>query len=101
MPWGSLEEATTTVPSIESRPRRRLPSRHLSELLASPDLLRPVFQPILSLAAGTVVGHEGFSRFDIGTRRSPESWFAEATRAGLGADLQAMAIRRILGSAGE
>jgi EAL domain-containing protein (putative c-di-GMP-specific phosphodiesterase class I) len=69
--------------------------------LESPDLLRPVFQPILSLATGTVVGHEGFSRFGFGPRRSPEPWFAEATRAGLGAEFQALAIRRILGIAAQ
>ena len=80
---------------------RGLLSRQLSVLLASPHLLRPVFQPILSLATGTIVGYEGFSRFEIEPRRSPEPWFAAATRAGVGAELQAMAIRRILGVAAQ
>lgn len=76
-------------------------SRHVSELLESPDLLRPVFQPILSLATGTVVGYEGLSRFAVELRQPPDRWFAEATRAGMGADLQAMAIGRILGVAAQ
>jgi EAL domain-containing protein (putative c-di-GMP-specific phosphodiesterase class I) len=92
---------TITGSSHESRPERGLLSRHLAELLESPDLLRPVFQPIVSLTAGTVVGYEGFSRFAIGPHRSPEPWFMEATRAGLGGEVQALAIRRILGLAAQ
>src|SRR3990170_1379029 len=95
------EGMTITVSAHESRRTRGLPSRQLTELLASPHLLRPVFQPILSLATGTIVGYEGFSRFEIEPRRSPEPWFAEATRAGVGAELQAMAIWRILGVAAQ
>src|SRR3990172_7943116 len=95
------EGMTITVSAHESRRTRGLHSRRLSELLASPHLLRPAFQPILSLATGTIVGYEGFSRFEIEPRRSPEPWFAEATRAGVGAELQAMAIRRILGVAAQ
>jgi len=95
------EGMTITVSAHESRRTRGLLSRQLTELLASPHLLRPVFQPILSLATGTIVGYEGFSRFEIEPRRSPEPWFAEATRAGVGAELQAMAIRRILGVAAQ
>ena len=73
----------------------------MSELVDSPDLIRPVFQPIMSLASGTVVGYEGFSRFAISPRRPPDEWFAEASRHGLGAALQAHAISRILGATAE
>ncbi len=93
-----MEGTTISVLSHESRQTRALLDRQLSEVLASPDLLRPVFQPILSLAAGTVVGFEGFSRFGILPRRPPDAWFAEATRRGMGAELQAHAINRILAS---
>ena len=65
-------------------------------MLATPELLRPVFQPILSLVAGSVVGYEAFSRFATEPVRPPERWFAEATRVGLGPELQALAIERIL-----
>ena len=68
-------------------------------MLATPDLLRPVFQPILSLVAGNVVGYEAFSRFATEPVRPPERWFAEATRVGLGPELQALAIERILAAA--
>ena len=73
--------------------------RHLSAVLKAPALLRPVFQPIFSIASGSVVGYEGFSRFEIGPYRAPDVWFSEAARVGAGSDLQALAIRRILGVA--
>ncbi|HSO29197.1 MAG TPA: EAL domain-containing protein [Candidatus Sulfomarinibacteraceae bacterium] len=58
-----------------------------------------MFQPILSLADGFVVGYEGFSRFAARPIRSPDRWFAEAIRVGLGPELQALAIRRIVDAA--
>ena len=48
-----------------------------------------------------MVGYEGFSRFAISPRWPPNAWFAEATRAGMGAELQAHAISRILSTAAE
>ena len=89
------------MPSHDTEPTPALLSRHLSDLLESPDLLRPVFQPILSLASGSVVGYEGLSRFALELRRPTEHLFVEATRSGVGAELQAMAIRRILGVAAQ
>ena len=70
--------------------------RHLTSVLNAPTLLRPVFQPIFSITTGTVVGYEGFSRFEIGPSRAPDVWFSEAARVGAGSDLQGLAIRRIL-----
>ena len=95
----SLRGLTITVPSRAPRAARGLLRGHVAELLESPHLLRPVFQPILSLATGTVVGYEGLSRFEMKPRRPPEAWFAEASSIGLGAELQALALRRILGFA--
>jgi EAL domain-containing protein (putative c-di-GMP-specific phosphodiesterase class I) len=81
------------------RPREVEARRRIVGLLATPDLIRPAFQPILSLTNGAVVGYEGFSRFATGPVRSPDRWFAEATRVGLGPELQAVAIERILAAA--
>jgi EAL domain-containing protein (putative c-di-GMP-specific phosphodiesterase class I) len=50
-----------------------------------------VFQPIVELQTGKTVGYEALSRFGTGT---PDAWFADATRAGLGAELELKAIRR-------
>jgi EAL domain-containing protein (putative c-di-GMP-specific phosphodiesterase class I) len=95
----SLEGAISSVLSAEPRRTRQHVVQLLAALLQDPASLRPVFQPILSLASGAVVGYEGFSRFASVPRRPPDAWFAEATRVGLGAELQAHAIRRILGAA--
>lgn len=83
-----------------SRPRHVTGAgRRVAELLTAPEAHRPVFQPILSLTTGAVVGYEGFSRFATEPLRPPDHWFAEATRVGLGAELQALAIDRLLGEA--
>jgi EAL domain-containing protein (putative c-di-GMP-specific phosphodiesterase class I) len=63
-------------------------------LLADPEDLTVVFQPIVDLASATVAGYEALSRFP-GTA-APEVWFAAAADAGLGAQLEALAISRAL-----
>ena len=73
-----------------------LVERQVSELLTTPGTIRPVFQPILSLASGVVVGYEALSRFASSPRGSPDAWFAAASSVGMGAALQAHAIDRIL-----
>jgi EAL domain-containing protein (putative c-di-GMP-specific phosphodiesterase class I) len=66
----------------------------LRPLLASPDDLTLVFQPIVDVAAATVAGYEALSRFP-GTA-TPDVWFAAAAEAGLGAELEALAIAKAL-----
>jgi EAL domain-containing protein (putative c-di-GMP-specific phosphodiesterase class I) len=76
--WGTREQ---TLP--DCRP-----------LLADPDDLTLVFQPIVDLAAARVAGYEALSRFP-GTA-TPDVWFAAADDAGLGAELEALAIGKAL-----
>ncbi|MCD5315883.1 EAL domain-containing protein [Kineosporia babensis] len=52
-----------------------------------------VFQPIVDVARGTVAGYESLIRFPGYEVRNPETWFAAAHEAGVGADLQATALR--------
>lgn len=81
--------------------------RHADELAAARDhrqardriqsvlerqALTVVFQPIVELATGRVVGAEALSRFPDLPSRTPDVWFAEASRVGLGAELELMAI---------
>ncbi len=57
---------------------------------------RMVFQPIMSLTNGETVGVEALARFDALPARGPDEWLADAHRAGVGAQLEATAIRRAL-----
>jgi EAL domain-containing protein (putative c-di-GMP-specific phosphodiesterase class I) len=63
-------------------------------LLADPDDLTLVFQPIVDLAGATVAGYEALSRFP-GTA-GPDVWFAAAAEAGMAAELEALAIAKAL-----
>jgi PAS domain S-box-containing protein len=47
---------------------------------------RTVFQPIVELESGAVVGYEALTRFDDGTR--PDLRFADAIAVGMGPDLE-------------
>jgi EAL domain-containing protein (putative c-di-GMP-specific phosphodiesterase class I) len=63
-------------------------------LLADPEDLTVVFQPIVDLASASIAGYEALARFP-GTA-TPDVWFAAAAEAGLGAELEALAITRAL-----
>jgi diguanylate cyclase (GGDEF)-like protein len=65
-------------------------------LLASDHPITPVFQPVVALASGHLVGYEALARFTSSPKRSPEAWFAQAHGCGLGPDLEAAAIRAAL-----
>ena len=58
--------------------------------------LAVAFQPVVEVATGRVVGVEALSRFSAEPIRSPDVWFAEAERVGLGIDLQLLAIQHAL-----
>ncbi|HSK97137.1 MAG TPA: EAL domain-containing protein [Euzebyales bacterium] len=62
--------------------------------LADPAQPRLVFQPIVDLHSGDVVGYETLSRFVSPLSASPDRWFATANRLGVGAQLQADVLRR-------
>ncbi|TWH75268.1 EAL domain-containing protein (putative c-di-GMP-specific phosphodiesterase class I) [Modestobacter roseus] len=80
-----LEEVTATLP-----PQRE----DCRPLLAGADDLTVVFQPIVDLASASIAGYEALARFP-GTA-SPDVWFAAAAEAGLGAELEALALRKAL-----
>jgi diguanylate cyclase (GGDEF)-like protein len=61
------------------------------------DALTPVFQPIVELTTGRVAGYEALSRFTLAEpARSPDLWFAQARRCGLGPALEAKAVAAAL-----
>ena len=65
------------------------PWAEVAAVLDDPSALATVFQPIASLATGTVVGFEALARFRPPVNRDPASWFDLAWRVGLGAALEA------------
>lgn len=68
----------------------------LDALLADPLKLIPVFQPIVELATGRILGYEGLSRFPEHPETTPVERFEAARRLGRGRSLEVMALRRIL-----
>ncbi|HEY6533871.1 MAG TPA: EAL domain-containing protein [Acidimicrobiales bacterium] len=56
--------------------------------------LSMVYQPILDLHTGEVLGAEALARFGTEPQRSPVQWFIEAAEVGLGVQLELAALRR-------
>ncbi|GAA2727522.1 sensor domain-containing phosphodiesterase [Cellulomonas aerilata] len=56
---------------------------------------RTVFQPVVTLTGGDVVGAEALTRFDD-TSRNPAGWFAAAHASGLGPELELATARDAL-----
>jgi diguanylate cyclase (GGDEF)-like protein len=65
-------------------------------LIARPDAVKPVFQPIVALASGEPVGYEALARFAGKPGLTPSWWFAQAHRFGMGAALEAESVRAAL-----
>ena len=62
-------------------------------------LIRPVFQPILDLRVGAVVGLEALSRFPAEFGRTPAQMFTDAAALGLGPALEVAAVDAALTAA--
>jgi EAL domain-containing protein (putative c-di-GMP-specific phosphodiesterase class I) len=68
----------------------------IAAILAHPEGLRIVYQPIVELATGRHVGYEALSRFPGFDSEGPEVLFADAYYAGLGTAFELLAVRRAL-----
>lgn len=64
----------------------------IERALADPVQPRLVYQPIVDLTRGAVVGYEALARFDGPPFAPPDRWFAEAARLGYGAELEARVL---------
>ncbi|MBY3553252.1 EAL domain-containing protein [Modestobacter lapidis] len=87
------EQHTAAVAGAEARRARRAIIAEVVEQ-GGPEM---VFQPIVELATGRVVGFEALARFPGPSRRGPDEWFADAAEVGLGVELELSAIRAALG----
>jgi EAL domain-containing protein (putative c-di-GMP-specific phosphodiesterase class I)/YHS domain-containing protein len=89
---GCRDEFLGVMPMEEATRAEELIRRVLDE----PELLRAVFQPIVSLGTGRVVAYEALARFAPVPLQPPEAWFDLAARAGLTPELEALALRTAL-----
>lgn len=84
---------TRLAPSVsERRPQDRL--ARIRRVLANRESMHLVFQPIFDISSGRMVGFEALMRFVEEPYRPPNEWFDEATRVGLGTELEVEAVRR-------
>jgi EAL domain-containing protein (putative c-di-GMP-specific phosphodiesterase class I)/DNA-binding NarL/FixJ family response regulator len=67
--------------------RARVSAERIEEAIRG-DAIHTVFQPVVDLNDGRILGVEALSRFRTKPRRSPETWFAEAADQGLLARLE-------------
>lgn len=65
------------------------------ERVLSDHSITSVFQPVLEMATGRVLGVEALSRFPEDPHR-PDLWFADAHQVGLGLELELEAVRSAL-----
>lgn len=65
----------------------------INRILERGDAIVPVYQPVVSLTTGRVVGYEALARFPDHPGWSPAAWFAQAHACGLGPQLEAAALR--------
>jgi PAS domain S-box-containing protein len=77
---------------------REIHRRAVTEILRSEQLVI-AFQPIVDLATGGILGVEALSRFPSQPLATPDVVFAQANNAGLGTDLELLALRRALAEA--
>jgi EAL domain-containing protein (putative c-di-GMP-specific phosphodiesterase class I) len=74
---------------------RRLRRKRVEQVLCGPAPAM-LFQPIVDVRSGAVIGMEALARFAAEPRRSPDRWFAEAAEVGLGIELEVTAVRTAL-----
>jgi diguanylate cyclase (GGDEF)-like protein len=71
-----------------------------ARMIAQEDVVRLVFQPMVSLASGEPLGYEALARFGGKPGLPPSWWFSQAHRFGLGASLEAETVRLALAAEG-
>ncbi len=70
--------------------------RERIEQVLADESFHAMYQPIRDFVKGRTVGFEALSRFTAGEARTPDLWFADAYRAGLGPQLELAAVRTAL-----
>ena len=84
------------APGLRQRSRQTTERNRIREIIRTM-AFRPVFQPIVEMANGEVLGYEALTRFSDGT--PPDQVFKAAADAGLGLQLEAVTIEVALDAA--
>lgn len=94
-----LAAEVASLRALEVSERRRMEHlrRHVRAIV-SKDAFAPVFQPIVRLDDGQLVGYEALTRFANGV--SPDRQFAAAAEAGLGLELEMACLGAAIREAG-
>jgi EAL domain-containing protein (putative c-di-GMP-specific phosphodiesterase class I) len=86
-------DQASAIPSIKQQ------RAEIDALLALETPIKPVYQPLVELSTGRLIGFEALSRFNAEEQRSPDAWFNQAARCGRGLALEMAAIKAALASA--
>jgi PAS domain S-box-containing protein len=75
--------------------------RHDIQQIIDGEQMQTVFQPILGISSGVIIGAEALTRFTTSdpAMATPDKWFAAAVRVGLGTELELLAVARALDAA--
>ena len=77
-------------------PSHRVTARLVRRVMADPSVLTLLFQPILSLETARIVGFEALARLTTDFEHAPVAMFRRAHALGVGAELEALAVRQAL-----
>src|SRR5262249_6118255 len=101
--WAALIDFSTTPSALlADRLHAHRRDREIRQAIAgviAERAFHPVFQPIVELGTGDVVGHEALTRFSSGRR--PDLVFADAHAVGLGPDLELATMAAAIDAARE
>lgn len=90
----SIVEKSAAVDASAAAAREEEKSR-LAALIADRSI-RPVFQPIIELGSGKIVGFEALSRFDPAEALPVDGWFEMANRVGMCVELEVACMSAIV-----
>jgi diguanylate cyclase (GGDEF)-like protein len=86
-------DQVSAIPSIKQQ------RAEIDALLALDEPIKPVYQPLVELSTGRLIGFEALSRFNSEEQRAPDAWFNQAARCGRGLALEIAAIKAALANA--
>jgi EAL domain-containing protein (putative c-di-GMP-specific phosphodiesterase class I) len=99
LPVPAPDAAPASLDTACSAPGRA--DLEVKRVLAGMATARLVYQPVVDLVRGQVVGYEALARFGAGGQRTPGPYLAAAERTGRAAELEAHLLGQALGARSE